>query len=234
MATILIAIPVLARPQNVAGLVENIATVTSVPHRVLFVCTEGDEAEIAAIRAAGAEALVEDFPARGQYAKKINTAFAAGDEPWIFTGADDLCFYPHWDTQALKVAARSGAGVVGTQDKGNPLVKKGLQSTHSLVSRAYVQEFNGATYDQTGEIYSELYDHQYVDLELVETAKLRGRWAFAKRSVVEHRHPAWKTARKDDTYVKAWRESKGDNRLFQQRMNRLRTVTARHKRRATL
>ena len=125
------------------------------------------------------------------------------------------------------------AGVVGTQDTHNPLVKRGLQSTHSLVRREYVQEFGG-TYDNTGAIYSEAYDHQYIDIELVETAKLRQRWAFSKRSVVEHKHPHWGSAPSDETYVKAMRQTTQDRRLFQQRMRRCERWHASNVRRAAL
>jgi hypothetical protein len=173
-------------------------------------------------------------PGRADCARKINLGFRETTEPWVFTGASDLVFHADWDSHALLAAKKTGAGVVGTQDTRNPMVKRGLQSTHSLVGRAYIEEYGSATFDSTGAVYSETYDHQFIDLELVETAKLRGRWAFAKRSVVEHRHPHWATAEMDSTYEKATRATTQDRRLYVQRMRRCERTLARNVRRAAL
>jgi hypothetical protein len=225
-----VLVPMLGRGHLAGPLVENLRLTSAAP--VTFLCSPGDDETIAACEQTGEDVMVVGWqPGRADYARKINAGFAACAEDWVFTGASDIVFHPRWEQQALQVGDRIGAGVVGTQDTRNPLVRKGLQSTHSLVRRAYVHEFGSATFDKTGAVYSEVYDHQYIDLELVETAKLRNRWAFAKRAVVEHRHPAWKSAPEDDTYVKAWREAKQDHRLYQQRMNRCRTIHARNKRR---
>jgi hypothetical protein len=55
-------------------------------------------------------------------------------------------------------------------------------------------------------------------MELVEVAKRRGEWAFAKRAVVEHFHPHWGNADSDPTYIKAMRSTAHDRRLYMQRM----------------
>jgi hypothetical protein len=227
-----ILIPMLGRAHLVQWLVENIRT--SSDASVLFICSPNDRDAIIACNRSGEDVLVVDWePERADYAKKINLGYRETIEPWLFLGASDLVFHHDWDKFGLMVAERTGAGVVGTQDTRNPSVKRGIQSTHSLVRREYIQEFGG-TYDHSGEIYSEHYDHQYVDVELVETAKLRGRWAFSKRSVVEHRHPHWGTAENDATYEKAMRQTTQDRRLYVRRIRRAQTVHARNVRRAAL
>jgi hypothetical protein len=55
-------------------------------------------------------------------------------------------------------------------------------------------------------------------MELVEVAKRRNEWAFAKRAVVEHFHPHWGNAESDQTYVKAMRSTNHDRRLYMHRM----------------
>ena len=86
--------------------------------------------------AAGVAPLVVHWEAgKADYAKKLNFAYGQSDAEWFFQGATDLIFYEGWDVQALAVAGRGRGGVVGTNDLGNPLVKRGRHSTHSLISR---------------------------------------------------------------------------------------------------
>lgn len=202
---------------------------------VTFICSPNDSETLAVCNDSGEDTIVTHWqPDRGDYARKINLGYRETQEPFVFCGASDLWFQDGWDRQALAVADRTGAGVVGTQDTANPLVKRGVQSTHPLVRRAYVEEFGSATFDQTGDVYCELYDHQYIDVELCETAKLRQRWAFAKRAIVKHLHPHWGTAPDDDTYAKAMRKVNDDRQLYVQRMKRQQTVWARQRRTAAL
>lgn len=211
---ILIAIPVLARPTRAAKVVASIQAATKTAHRILFLCSLGDQREITACRETGAD--VDVFPLKagpGDWAKKLNYAISGSDEPWIFLGADDLEFHRGWDRAALKVALATGAGVIGTNDLGNPRVLRGTHSTHSLLRRSYAElgAFDG------GPILFEGYDHQYPDDELVATAKWRGAWAFAADSEVEHLHPYFKKSPWDETYRKALKEGRRDRVLFTHR-----------------
>lgn len=216
MATIDILVPVLGRPQNVKPLLETVK-VTDCEYRVYFICSPGDREQIKACRRSKMETLVCDWePGRGDFAKKINWAFPQTDSPWVFQAADDLCFHWGWDIFALRIAGQRGAGVIGTNDLGNPLVKRGGHSTHTLIRRSYIDEYGG-TYDDTGLVFCELYDHQYCDNEFVQTAIRRGQWAFAKRSIVEHLHPHWGKAPPDATYEKATRATREDGQLYLRR-----------------
>lgn len=219
MSVIDILVPVLGRPQNVKPLLESIA-ITECEHRVFFICSPSDKEQIKACRRSKAQTLVCEWePGPGDFAKKINWAFPQTDAPWVFQAADDLNFHWGWDIFALRIAKQRSAGVIGTNDLGNPLVRRGGHSTHTLIRRSYIDEYGG-TYDDTGLVFCELYDHQYCDNEFVQTAIRRGQWAFAKRSIVEHLHPHWGKSPSDATYEKATRATIADGQLYVRRNKR--------------
>ncbi len=212
-----ILIPVLSRPHNVKPLLESVQ-VTEAPYRVIFLCSPHDPLQIRACERSGAETLIVNWPAgKADYAKKINYGFEHSDSEWVFQGADDLKFHPGWDVEALADAERHGRDVIGINDLHNPRVLRGLGSTHTLFSRSYIEEQGGTT-DNTGTVLCELYDHQYVDNEFVETARKRKVWVFCRTAIVEHMHPAWGLAKSDKTYKKALRNSLADYHLFQRRV----------------
>lgn len=217
MSEIDILVPVLGRPQNVEPLLKSIA-VTESDYRVFFICSPEDKEQLKACRSTKAVTLVTDWePGAADFARKINWAFPQTDARFVFQAADDLRFHPGWDVYALAAAEHRGAGVIGTNDLGNPLVKRGGHSTHSLIRRSYIDTYGG-TYDDSGLVFCELYDHQYVDNEFVQTAIRRGQWAFSKRSIVEHLHPNWHKSPLDATYKKALRATTADGRLYARRM----------------
>ena len=189
---LVLLIPVLKRPQNVAPLLESIAEATPQPYRVLFIADSHDKAEHTAVRKAGGQLLLCD----GNYAKKINLGVKATEEPLIFLGADDLRFHAGW----LEAAARKikgTIGVVGTNDLGNPRVVKGLHATHSLITRDYAER---GTIDDPSRVLHEAYPHEFVDDEFIQTAKKRRAFAHASTSVVEHLHPLWNKGEWDEVY----------------------------------
>lgn len=215
-----ILIPALGRPQQIDAVYKSIEATTQTEHQIIFITSPGDIEVVNAVKALGLKPLrVRWKPGRADYAKKINYAYSKSEAEWIFQAATDLVFYRGWDTAAL-VQTRRGHGVVGTNDMGNPDVKKGRHSTHSLISRRYIEEYGG-TADNSGVVFSEAYDHQYCDNEFVETAQRRGQFVFARRSVVEHLHPHWGKADDDETYVKAMRETLQDRALFVKRRSQM-------------
>jgi len=197
---VLVVVPVLRRPHNAAPLAESLAAATPEgAYRLLFVASPGDTAEHDACKATGADLLVIDRPVMpGDWARKINTAHRSSDEPILFLGADDLRFHPGWLESAESKLAE-GAQVVGTNDLGNARVMSGDHATHMLVTRAYVDEHG--TIDEPGKVLHEGYPHEWVDDEMVATAKMRGVWAHATGSIVEHLHPNWGKAPMDPLYA---------------------------------
>jgi len=119
-----------------------------------------------------------------------------GKTPWheyVFLGADDLWFHAGWWEEAMKVMADVD-GVVMVNDLCS------MEGTLPLVSLNYLRTLGG-TVDDTGFVIHEGYWHNFAERELVETAKARGRYAYAPEAVVEHRHwMAGKADRSDPIY----------------------------------
>jgi glycosyltransferase involved in cell wall biosynthesis len=204
LPTVAIIVPIRGRPQRIAPLLDSIRAATMEPHRVVFVPDADDAASIAALDAAGAEFVVNDRGANPSYAAKINvgvSATASTNEPWVFTAADDLYFHPGWLEFALR-SAEPHHRVIGTNDLCNPATERGDLSTHSMVSREYVDRVGAVVDKPPGVLYHEGYGHAYCDQELVSTAKHRGVYVHAFDSLVEHLHPAnrRRPAPDDDTY----------------------------------
>ncbi len=222
---IAVLVPVLNRPERVAPLVESLAKASRTDPRLVFLVTEGDDAELAACLATDAMTVVVPFPLEGgDYARKVNYGVLVTEEPWLFQAGDDLEFHPGWDDHLLAFAERHDAAlVVGTNDLGNPMVKTGAHSTHSLIARGYVEEFG--TIDEPGKALHEGYWHCWVDNELIETAKARRVYFSDRRSTVEHLHPVWRVkpgARErkgtdDATYKRGQERYQEDHALFMQR-----------------
>jgi hypothetical protein len=194
---LVIIVPMLGRAHHVGPLLGSIRATTP-DARVVFVCTPGDHAVLGAIDREGAQRLVVAYSPIGDYARKINAGYGHTTEPHLFLGASDLRFHHGW-YEAARARLDHNVGVVGTNDLGSPRVMAGDHSTHSLVTRAYADEWG--TIDQPGKILCELYWHEYVDDEFVETAKLRGMFVSAPDSVVEHLHPNWGKGETDPTYA---------------------------------
>ena len=194
-----VVVPMLGRPHTVAPLAESIRATVPAAH-IVWVLSPGDSSDVAtAVAAAGGDVQQVDYRPIGDYARKINTGYRATSRPLIFTGACDLYFHPGW-YEAATAVLEPGVGVVGTNDGGSPRVQAGEHSTHSLITRAYADEYG--TVDGPGAIYAEVYPHEYIDDELVETAKWRGAWAMAIDARVEHLHPNWNPAvPMDGTYL---------------------------------
>jgi hypothetical protein len=180
----------------------------------MFGCSQLDTAVIEELEARGEQLFVIPGPRPGDYARKINVGFRKTTEPLVFLGASDLLFHPGW-FEAATAQLADGIGVVGTNDLGSPRVMAGDHSTHSLVTREYVERFG--TIDCPGKVLHEGYEHEYVDDELVLTAKHRGAWAFAADSHVEHLHPSWGKAPSDAMYSQQRRRMHRGRRVFQRR-----------------
>lgn len=183
--TVDVIIPALHRPQNVKTLMESLRATTGLA-RAWWVTELNDDEEHDAIRREGASNIIHT----GTFAQKVNAAFDAipNPSPWILLVGDDVRFRPGWLDHALNVADRWKADVVGTNDLLNPRVMRGEHATHMLIRRSYIDE-TGASWDGPGIVCHEGYRHWYVDDEIVQAAKMRGKFQSAMGSHVEHVHP---------------------------------------------
>jgi hypothetical protein len=214
VTSIAVLVPVLGRPANAAPLVESIGQAATYPTQIVFLCTPGDDEQITAcIETAAVVCVTEWEGGKGDYARKINHGLEITTADWIFTGADDLRFRHGWDTAAIH-AARAGAGVVGTIDGCNQRTRNANHSTHSLVARWYAVEHG--TVEARPAIYHEGYWHNFVDDELVATARAR-RSYVPSTAHVQHLHPMRGTADDDDTYRLAMAHFRDDRHTFRAR-----------------
>lgn len=177
MADLAVLIPTHLRADKLAPLAENIAGVTTVEHRVYFVAEYGDKPTGEALATVDAISVFGDF---GSCARAMNAGFAASEEPFVFTGNDDLWFHEGWDIAALAALEEDGKHICGTNDS------HGRMTCFAMVRRSYIEEHSGV-FDKPATLYHP-YESQYPDTELANYAKHRGVWTEAPDSVTQHLH----------------------------------------------
>jgi len=207
-ADLAVLVPVLGRPHRVPIVLASVRAATPEAD-VLFVCDPDDTTTQDAVALAGARMISPG----GNYAHKINTAVRATTAPLLFLAADDLDFHPGWFERA---AARLNAQVhvVGVNDMCSRRVQSGTHATHFLVTREYALR---PTIDGQQGPLCELYDHSFVDDELVATARYRRTIEFATDAIVQHLHPDNGLAAWDATYEKGRARMREDRKLFRAR-----------------
>lgn len=223
MSRCAVIVPVLNRPQNAQPLVDSFEA-SGADATLTFVVSSGDVSQWAvcfdlSTRSFDAVTMLtvsrESGP--GDYAYKIQCGYDGTTEQLVLLAADDLIFHPGWLEAVERIADEYDCGVIGTNDQANPLVKRGLHSTHPVVRRCYI-DTHGGVVGEPGIVYHQGYDHQWVDCELVETAKARGCYAHAHDAIVEHRHPLYdRKVASDATYKKGQAKGSEDRRLYESR-----------------
>jgi len=213
VSDIAVVVPVLNRPHRAVPFMESLAASTD-RARAYAVVNEADLTTQTAWVAAPANVLATSL---NTFAEKVNYAYALTGEPWLFMVGDDVAFHPGWADELLRVAAETGALVVGANDLANPRTQQGTHAPHLLISREYVAA-QGASWDGPGVVCHEGYAHMYVDDEVVTVAKQRGVFAVAKEAIVEHLHPAVGKGEVDSTYRLGWSHADLDESRFAERM----------------
>ena len=214
--SISVLVPVLGRPGNALPLVESLDAASSELHALTFICTAGDDEQIAACRATGRNVRVVPWEPVRDYGRKMNLGYKGTRADWVLLGSDDITFEPGWDVELLRVARETGKRVIGSNDMANKIVKQGLFSTHTLVARSYVEELGGGL-EGPGFLISEAYDHNFPDRELAALAQSRDEWAFAPAAIIRHHHPAFGGAKEDATYRKGRATIFDDQLIFWER-----------------
>lgn len=218
---IAILVPVLGRPHRVRPLLEDIEQATPGPHTVVFIASTYDHPTMLAVLDVGGcpnvavRLLEDDHRQHGEWARKINLGYRTTTEPLMLLCGDDVHFHEHWHDVISAVAECKAWGVLGTNDLGNPRVMDGTHSTHPVVARWYADEHG--TIDGPGALVVEHYDHNYVDDELIGTARFRRQWAFCGNAHIEHMHPNWGKGQRDAVYDLGRRNFSADQALYRQR-----------------
>ena len=216
-----ITIPIYHRSKNLVRVLDSI-TSTSPWEKcfgVAVVTHEGDPCE------PEVQAIVEGYPEWiihwkspsdcTTFAQKQNFAFARGYRPFVVCAADDVVFHKEWAKEALSTFLLTDAGVVGTNDLGNPNTRTGMFSTHPIVARWYAKEH---PVEPGSPVFWNGYAHNCCDLELAARAKKLGRWAHNPKCIIEHFHHAWGKAEKDRTYDHGDASFSEDDKKWQARM----------------
>lgn len=214
--SIAVIVPVYKRPHRIQPLLESFNATNPDAH-LLFVASPEDREEIAALQ--GIPHLVMPLRRRpGDWAAKINLGYRSTTDEWIVACGDDVHFHPRWDHHILLTHRLKKKRVIGTSDMNPRADVLGIYSPHPAIHRSYADDLG--TIDRPGEIMCEAYDHNYPDRELAATAIWRGEWAFCKRAVLQHLHPAFNAGPTDATYRLGMRNFGRDGRLFRQRSRR--------------
>lgn len=189
----------------------------------VFLCNDDDEAEQAAVRAAGLEPVAVPWPmadARADYPRKMNFGYRYAQEvlgaEWVFLAADDVAFHGGWWEICQGAWDETGVCVIGTNDLGNPRTVAGNHSTHTLVHADYVRNCGG-TIDGDPLLFHEGYWHNFCDDEFIRTAMARGSYTHAHGALVEHLHPNWRKAQDDPVYQRGLAHWNDDSRLYESR-----------------
>lgn len=222
MFTITAVIPVLNRPKNVSTFINSILDKSPKDKvEILFVTDKSCVDEINEINKFSGPITIGIADENTiSWAKRINWGINYSllnyklleKSTWILCGADDIVFHDNWFEEAEKFAT-DFSGVIGTNDLGNHACINGIHTTHPIVSRHYVENF-GTIDNEKNKLCHEGYDHNFVDLELVQTAKKRNAWKHNANCKIEHNHPAWNKAANDDIYIKGQAKLSNDRNLW--------------------
>lgn len=215
-------IPVLNRPQNVERLVKSF--IDSVPidrAEMLFITSASCKEEIDEINKISNKAISlaivpDDIMS---WAKRINWGINYSQDnthfseksTWVLCGADDIIFHKGW-FEVAEESSQNFNGILGTNDLGNHACIVGEHTTHPIVSRNYIQEYG--TIDEPNKLLHEGYIHNFVDVEMVSTAKQRNCWKGMTTCIIEHMHPAWKKAEWDPVYQRGQDNLGHDRQLW--------------------
>lgn len=188
--SLVVIVPTRGRAVRLRSLVNIFAEVTPEPYRILFVVDPDDNRSRRATK--GMNLVTED---RFTFPRKVNLGIAATDEEFVLVAADDVRPHPGW-FEAARQKTSEGFGFIATNDLGNKEVMAGRLATLPFVTRWYIHR---GTVDGDG-LYHEGYHHNGADREASETAQVRGAFAYAPDSIVEHLHPNYGKNGLDDTY----------------------------------
>jgi hypothetical protein len=222
-----IVVPVHHRPHNAERFMKSLRETLPVQHdaAVFALAAHGDEDTGQAWYLFGAEVVYgddESFPKKAQdfYDEIVESA----DRPeYILLIGDDVRFIGGWYEAFIKAAEGSpAAGLISTNDMGNPYVTSGSHATHPIFRVTYIEK-QGASWDGPGTICHTGYRHSWVDEEWSTKAKHDGAFLYAPNCKIEHLHPTWNKGQQDETYAIARQYLLDDHDLYQRRHEHAKT-----------
>ena len=182
--------PSTRRPEQLRACMDRLIETTK-DNDVEIICVIDDcPASVAALE--GLPIIVIDNPKhKGAAACWNQGSLVATGEAFVL-GADDVIYHDGWlDAALVALAKMGGSGMVGLNDTKVP---EHAFATHHLMTRDFIIEHMGGCF------VIPVYRHQFIDLEATARARRAGRYIWARDAIVEHRHPAHKTAPDDLVY----------------------------------
>ncbi len=201
--TTAICIPSRRRPHLLRALVENIEEATPEPHAIYFAVEDAESERV--LSALGVPFL--SMPDTTMV-EKLNALAEVSTERYFYGGQDDSVFTEGWLSAGI-AAAESVQGIASIGDgRGN--------IPTALFLRSYIED-PGAIVDTPGAVAFPGYWHYWSEIETMETAKYRGRYARCDEAVVRHNHWTTGHAPVDDTYQLNLEHGRADALLFRSR-----------------
>lgn len=131
---------------------------------------------------------------------------ACGGADWYMLGADDLVWHEGWLAGALRVAAETGAWVIGLNDGKTDL---------DDFAAHYMARAEFCRGELQGHMALPQYRAWWFDREVTQRAMALGLYAPARDILVEHRHPMWQTAPEDATYELGRQHREADRLVYE-------------------
>jgi hypothetical protein len=157
------------------------------------------------------------FPHKVQWAYDQLKAEDVNPE-FVLVIGDDVRFHDGWYTAFLESAKDLEAGLISTNDMGNPYVMAGTHATHPIFRSSYIDDV-GASWDGPGTVVHTGYRHMFVDEEWSTRAKFEGVFRYSPDCKIEHLHPTWGKGAFDGTYAVARQALQDDHDLYVRRFD---------------
>lgn len=204
-----ILIPSLNRPQRLPALVTNLHATTRFPHKLHFAISDDESARV--LTELGEDFVVDSgHPPDSTFASRVNRLYAMTDEPFCYLVGDDDEHLPAWDVHMLACMS----------DPSTQLVVS--QCNHmALMTRHYIETHSGCV--DIPNVICAPYGHNFVEIELVSVAKMRGVATWCQvPTVIHHRHVGNGDCcvgdfEHDETYQRGDDGFAADDLLYQQR-----------------
>lgn len=196
-----ILIPTVDRLENIKKCVQSIIDNTVLPYEIYVMTKHKPIIDWCRDR----EIVVfEDESDDIRYNTRINHMYRETQEPYLFTGSDDVIFEKGW-LEGLMGGIGKGYAVIGANDGYNPM------STNFLIKREYIEKQSGCL-DTLNVIFYPKYQHNFVDVELLSTAKKRNQYVQVVNAKVTHHHWRKDPSKYDKTYQ--WADERVEKDMY--------------------
>jgi len=178
-----IFLPSYNRAHKLAEVAKNIEEATKSPFTLYFGLEKDDKESIKVAKKTGHKVVINTSDP--SFSNAIQAIYEQSSEEIFIPANDDFLFLDGWDVEPLKMMEDENIGVLGVHD-GNPATSF---SSISFIRRKYIEEQSGVIDIPNRVLYP--YNHNFVDNELTDTAKHRGRWAACPAPCIKHLHPSF-------------------------------------------